>query len=113
MQPLLDKSIKYKWNAVTPQQFSLKNSYTISWQGKNYMFATDMLVGGVRILEGTNTNVFNDYMLCFHGYTMMWNPFPYIVGDTVFVLVCDTAGGHPFWEHQRLYYFTVNRNVPC
>jgi len=106
MQPLFqyNSPIKYNWHELK-SDFSLKNSCVFG----DYIFATDMILGGTRILNRSG-----DYLLphmhCFPGWSMMWNPYPVLINGQLWVYVCDTGGGSltDWWNHMRIYRYTVD-----
>ena len=114
MQPIIESGfpVKYNWKQVSPAGLSLKNSISLRLMGRYWMCATDMLRGGTVILR-LDTDGWKEHMLCFHGYTMMWAPYPYIdeLGK-LGIYCCDTAGGDSshWWDFMRLYRHSVDLN---
>ena len=109
MQPLIPSTdpVAYQWAPIVGADgMSLKNSHFFHHVGGDYLFASDMLRGGTIVLRWNGAR-WEFYRRCFEGWTMMWNPCPVLIDGQVWVYVCDTAGGSPWYEHMRIYRHTV------
>ena len=106
MQPIIDANfpVKYNWKQISPAGLSLKNSFSFTHMGREWICATDMIRGGTVILR-LDSDGWKEHLLCFPGWSMMWAPYPYVdATGRLFLYCCDTGGGDisHWWDYMRI-----------
>ena len=105
-----DEKIKYKFKRLTPENYSVKDSYSFAWKGVEYIICTNISDGGLIVFKKiVNNYVFHSKM--FQGWTMMWAPCVIEYQDQLIVICSDTDGLEPWWQMQRIKYFSYDPNV--
>lgn len=104
-QPIIKSRdvIPYKFRPLV-YGISVKDSFSIEHDEREYMMCTNMDDGGLVVL-GRVGESFVPVQTLFPGWTDMWAPCLVRDGDEYIVFCSDTEGKRPFWKMQRIKFF--------
>jgi hypothetical protein len=102
-----EDEIRYKFKRLTSQEYSVKDSYSFAWKGAEHIICTNISDGGLIVFKKITGNYIFHYKM-FQHWTMMWAPCVIEDQGELLIVCSDTGGLHPFWQAQRIKYFTYD-----